>query len=102
MSGENAAAPQFRDPLEIFGWQRRVRAGGVLAHLRRIAGAGNRNTHSWVGDAKGDGRLSQGLHRTVDEKSQLFGFSQLFSKGLAFEAPRPDVFACESLFVGRR
>ena len=54
-----------------------------------------------MGDAEGNGGLSQAFHRPVYEETQLFRLRQFFREGLALVAPRPDVLTLESLFIGQ-
>src|SRR5581483_9523440 len=60
-SDGKTAAPELGDSGQIFGRDLDLRSGGVLAHLRGVARAGDHDADRGMSDAEGDGGLGQGF-----------------------------------------
>src|ERR1044071_6284392 len=90
--------PKLGDAVELFFRQRRVRRRRVLAHLLRVAPAGNDGADRRMREAERDRRLRE-RGPGFGEKAQLLDLVELLFEHVAGEIPRAHVLALEALLV---
>ena len=75
-------------------------AGGVLAHLLRVARAWNGDADRRMGETKCQGSLHVARYFAMHQEAQPLGLRQLASKGFAFETASAHIFALKALLIG--